>query len=120
MLALIDPGDEVIVFEPFYESYGPNTILCGAIPRYVQLHLPDWKFDEAELAAAFNDKTRAIILNFPAKSYRGCFYQRGIAEDRRTLSKVGRDRHYPMKFMNTSHTTTPFIIQSPTFLAWRI
>jgi aminotransferase len=65
MLALIDPGDEVIVFEPFYESYGPNSILCGATPRYVQLHLPDWKFDEAELAAAFNDKTRAIILNSP-------------------------------------------------------
>jgi len=64
-LALIDPGDEVIVFEPFYENYGPDAILSGATPRYVTLHEPDWHFDEAELAAAFNDKTRAIIINTP-------------------------------------------------------
>lgn len=65
MLALVDPGDEVIVFEPFYENYGPDAILAGATPRYVTLHAPNWTFDEKELAAAFNDKTRAIILNTP-------------------------------------------------------
>jgi aminotransferase len=65
MLAIIDPGDEVIVFEPFYENYGPDTILSGATPRYVTLREPDWSFDEAELAAAFNDRTRAIIINTP-------------------------------------------------------
>jgi aspartate/methionine/tyrosine aminotransferase len=64
-LALIDPGDEVVVFEPFYENYGPDAILSGATPRYVTLHEPDWHFDQTELAAAFNDRTRAIIINTP-------------------------------------------------------
>jgi aminotransferase len=65
LLAVINPGDEVIVFEPFYENYGPDAIISGATPRYVQLHQPDWSFDERELAAAFNDKTKAIIINTP-------------------------------------------------------
>jgi aminotransferase len=65
MLALVDPGDEVIVFEPFYENYGPDAILSGAVPRFVRLREPDWSFDPAELAAAFNDRTRAIVLNTP-------------------------------------------------------
>ena len=65
MLALVDPGDEVIVFEPFYENYGPDAILSGAVPRYVQLHEPDWRIDEGELEKAFNDKTRAVIINTP-------------------------------------------------------
>src|SRR5712691_4155850 len=65
MMAIIDPGDEVIVFEPFYENYGPDAILSGATPRYVTLHEPDWSFDPDDLAAAFNDKTKAIILNTP-------------------------------------------------------
>ena len=65
LLALTDPGDEVIVFEPFYENYGPDTILSGATPRFVRLHAPDWRLDPAELAAVFNNKTRAIIVNTP-------------------------------------------------------
>ncbi len=65
MLALVDPGDEVIVFEPFYENYGPDAILSGAVPRFVTLREPDWRFDERELEAAFNAKTRAIIINTP-------------------------------------------------------
>ena len=70
MLAIIDPGDEVIIFEPFYENYGPDAILSGATPRYVTLHEPKtpgsvWTFDPDELAAAFTDKTKAIILNTP-------------------------------------------------------
>jgi len=65
MMAIIDPGDEVVVFEPFYENYGPDAILSGATPRYVTLHEPDWSFDPDELAAAFNDRTRAIIVNTP-------------------------------------------------------
>jgi aspartate/methionine/tyrosine aminotransferase len=65
LLAVINPGDEVIIFEPFYENYGPDTILSGAIPRFVPLHPPDWHFDPAELKAAFNTHTRAIILNTP-------------------------------------------------------
>jgi aspartate/methionine/tyrosine aminotransferase len=65
MMAIIDPGDEVVIFEPFYENYGPDAILSGATPRYVTLHEPDWSFDPDELAAAFNDKTKAIIINTP-------------------------------------------------------
>jgi len=65
MMALIDPGDEVVIFEPFYENYGPDAILSGATPRYVTLHEPEWTFDPAELTAAFNNRTRAIILNTP-------------------------------------------------------
>jgi aminotransferase len=65
LLAVINPGDEVIVFEPFYENYGPDAIISGATPRYVQLRRPDWSFDEQELAAAFNNKTKAIIINTP-------------------------------------------------------
>ena len=65
MLATFDPGDEVVVFEPFYENYGPDAILSGAVPRYVTLHEPDWTVDPDALAAAFNDRTRAIIINTP-------------------------------------------------------
>jgi aminotransferase len=65
LLAVINPGDEVVVFEPFYENYGPDAIISGATPRYVQLRRPDWSFDEKELAAAFNNKTKAIIINTP-------------------------------------------------------
>ena len=72
LMALIDPGDEVIVFEPFYENYGPDAILSGATPRYVTLHEPDgtsgraeWSIDPDELAAAFNERTKAIIINTP-------------------------------------------------------
>jgi len=53
------------VFEPFYENYGPDTILSGAVPRFVQLHEPDWRIDEGELEKAFNNKSRAIIINTP-------------------------------------------------------
>ena len=65
ILAVIDPGDEVVLFEPYYENYGPDAIIAGAIPRYVTLHEPDWTFDEGDLAAAFNNRTRGFILNSP-------------------------------------------------------
>jgi aminotransferase len=65
MLALLNPGDEVIVFEPFYENYGPDAVLSGAAPRYVTLHEPDWAFDPDQLRAAFGPRTRAIVVNNP-------------------------------------------------------
>lgn len=65
LLALINPGDEVIIFEPFYENYGPDALLAAAQPRFVKLHPPDWHFDEGELRRAFNRHTRAIIINTP-------------------------------------------------------
>jgi len=65
LLALVNPGEEVIVFEPFYENYGPDAILCGATPRFVRLREPDWSFDPAELEAAFSNRTKAIVINTP-------------------------------------------------------
>ncbi len=65
LLAVVDPGEKVVVFEPFYENYGPDAIICGAVPRFVRLRPPDWSFDPAELAAAFSERTRALILNTP-------------------------------------------------------
>jgi aspartate/methionine/tyrosine aminotransferase len=65
LLAVLNPGDEVVLFEPFYENYGPDTQLCGAETRYVTLHAPDWHFDPDELRRAFTARTRAIILNSP-------------------------------------------------------
>ena len=63
LMAVTDPGDEVVIFEPFYENYGPDTILSGAQPRFVTLHPPatsqgEWSFDEKELRAAINPHTR--------------------------------------------------------------
>jgi aspartate/methionine/tyrosine aminotransferase len=65
LLGVIDPGDEVIIFEPFYENYGPDTILAGATAKYVALHGPNYSIDSAELAAAFTPRTKAIIVNTP-------------------------------------------------------
>ncbi len=63
--ALINPGDEVIVFEPFYDSYVPSIEIAGGVPRFAQIRPPDWGFDHERLASLFNDKTRAIIINTP-------------------------------------------------------
>ena len=70
LLAVCNAGDEVIIFEPFYENYGPDSILSGAKPRFVKLRPPtsndaEWSFDERELRAAFHRNTKAIILNTP-------------------------------------------------------
>jgi aminotransferase len=65
LLALVNPGEEVIVFEPFYENYGPDAILCGAAPRFVRLREPDWSYDPAELEQAFSNRTKAIVINTP-------------------------------------------------------
>jgi aspartate/methionine/tyrosine aminotransferase len=62
---VLDPGDEVVIFEPYYENYGPDSIISGAVPKFVRLHEPDWTFDRGELEAAFNNRTRAIIINTP-------------------------------------------------------
>jgi aspartate/methionine/tyrosine aminotransferase len=70
MMAIINPGDEIVVFEPFYENYGPDAILSGATPRFVRMQPPkdansEWTYDQNELSAAFNERTKAIILNTP-------------------------------------------------------
>ncbi len=65
LLAVTNPGDEVIVFEPYYENYHPDTLLCGATRHIVSLRAPDWTFDPDELRRAFNTRTKAIIINSP-------------------------------------------------------
>jgi aspartate/methionine/tyrosine aminotransferase len=71
MMAIINSGDEIVVFEPFYENYGPDAILSGATPRFVKMRPPTshegstWSYDEKELAGAFGPHTKAIILNTP-------------------------------------------------------
>ena len=70
LLAVCNTGDEVVVFEPFYENYGPDSVLSGAKPKFVKLHPPfgendEWSFDEQELRRAFHRQTKAIILNTP-------------------------------------------------------
>ena len=70
LLAICNAGDEVVIFEPYYENYGPDSILSGAKPRFVKLHPPtaakgEWTFDERELRAAFHKHTKAIIVNTP-------------------------------------------------------
>jgi len=65
LLATANPDDEIVIFEPFYENYGPDTWLCGARRRLVKLRAPDWSFDPDELRAAFNSRTKAIVLTSP-------------------------------------------------------
>ena len=63
--AIINPGDEIIIFEPFYENYGPDCLLSRATPRYIRLRPPDWSFDFEELERLFNHNTKAIVINTP-------------------------------------------------------
>ena len=70
LLAVCNAGDEVVIFEPFYENYGPDSVLSGAKPKFVKLRPPtteggEWTFDEKELRRAFDKHTKAIILNTP-------------------------------------------------------
>src|SRR6266404_737441 len=89
MMAIINPGDETVVFEPFYENYGPDAILSGASPRFVRMkppseNSPDWSFDRDELAAAFGPNSKAIILNTP-NNPTGKVFTRGELEFIRDL-----------------------------------
>ena len=65
LLAILNAGDEVVIFEPFYENYGPDCILSGAVPAHVALEPPDWSFDVAALRRRFGPRTRAVIVNTP-------------------------------------------------------
>ena len=65
IMGIIDPGDEIVVFEPFYESYAPDARMAGATIRYVTLHEPGWRIDPDELRAAFGPRTRGIIVGNP-------------------------------------------------------
>ena len=84
MIGCVDPGQEVIVFEPFYENYGADAVIAGASPRYVTLREPDWTFDDAELATAFSNRTRAIVVNTP-NNPTGKVFSRG---ELRTIARL--------------------------------
>jgi len=79
LLAVTNPGDELVIFEPYYENYGPDSLLCGATRRFVQLHAPDWTFDPDELRRAFSPRTKAIIINTP-NNPTGCVFDRKSLE----------------------------------------
>jgi aminotransferase len=89
LLAVVDPGHEIVVFEPFYENYGPDAILSGAVPRYVSLREPDWSFDPDELERAFTEKTRAIIINTPNNPTGKVFSRDELSHVARLCSKWG-------------------------------
>jgi len=65
ILGLVDPGDEVILFEPFYDSYRPAVQIAGGIPRFYTLEPPDWSLDPKKLESLFNENTKMIIINTP-------------------------------------------------------
>jgi aminotransferase len=87
-LALFDPGDEVLIFEPFYENYGPDAVLCGATPVFVPLTPPDWHFDEGALRASITPKTRALVLNSPHNPTGHVFSRAELA----TIAKLSVER----------------------------
>ena len=65
LMGIINPGDEVVIFEPHYENYGSDVILSGSTPRFVHLREPDWHLDEGEVKKTFNNRTKAIVINTP-------------------------------------------------------
>lgn len=65
LMAIVNPGDEVVIFAPYYENYWPDSVLAGATPRFVSLREPDWMLDPDELRAAFSARTKAIVVNTP-------------------------------------------------------
>jgi len=81
LLSIVNPGDEVILSQPFYENYWPDCVLAGAVPRFVPVRPPHWRFDPDELAAAFNDKTKAVVLCNPMNPT-------GVVFDREDLEVV--------------------------------
>lgn len=89
MIGCVDPGQEVIVFEPFYENYGAAAAIAGAVPRYVTLREPGWTFDEAELAAAFTSRTRAIVINTPGNPTGKVFSAEELAAIARLCQRHG-------------------------------
>jgi aminotransferase len=86
LLSIINPGDEVILSQPFYENYWPDCMIAGATPRFVPVRPPDWRFDPNELAASFNDRTKAILLCNP-NNPTGAVFSR---EDLETIASLCR------------------------------
>jgi N-succinyldiaminopimelate aminotransferase len=86
VMAFVDPGDEVVMFEPFYDSYIASVEMAGGVCRYVRLQPPRWSFDERELAAAFSAKTRLVIINTPHNPTGKCF----TADELRVIGELAK------------------------------
>jgi len=83
LLALIEPGDEVVLFQPMYDAYLPLVRRAGGVPRFVKLRPPHWRFTESDLAAAFTDRTRVVLFNNPLNPA-------GVVYDREDLELLAR------------------------------
>jgi len=111
LLAAVNPGEEVIVFEPFYENYGPDTKLSGAVPRFVRLRLePGFPFDPDELGQAVTPRTKAIIINTPHNPTGKVFSRtelEGIAEvcQRHNLLAITDEVYEHIIYDGQTHTT---------------
>src|SRR5215203_1405034 len=79
LLALIEPGDEVVLFQPMYDAYLPLVRRAGGVPRFVTLAPPAFRLDEAELAAAFSPRTRVVLFNNPLNPSASVFSQEDLA-----------------------------------------
>ena len=105
LLAVLNPGDEVIIFEPFYENYGPGCIISGAVPIWVPLDPPDFSFDPDRLARAVTPRTRAIVFNSPNNPSGKVFSRRRAAGHRRPLPASTTCSPSPTRSTSTSSTT---------------
>ena len=105
LLAVLDPGDEVVLFEPFYENYGPDTQLCGAESRYVKLHAPDWTFDPDELRRAFTPADEGDHSELAEQPHREGVLPRGTGVHRRRCARNSTRWPSRTRFTSTSCTT---------------
>ena len=83
LLALIEPGDEVVLFQPMYDAYLPLVLRAGGVPRFVTLKPPHWRFDAADLARAFSPRTKAVLFNNPLNPA-------GVVSERSQLELLAR------------------------------
>ena len=118
MIGSVDLGEEVIVFEPFYENYGADAFITGASPRYVTLREPYWSFDESELSAAFSNRTRAIVLNTPSNPTGKVFSREELTRMPGCATSTARSQS-PTRSTSTSSTTAPGTSRWRPSLAWK-
>ena len=104
LMALIEPGDEVVLFQPLYDAYLPLVQRAGGIPRFVRLEPPHWRFNEEQLARAFTPKTRVVLFNNPLIRRRRCFRAKTWSCWRATARNSTRSR-YATRCGSTSCST---------------
>ena len=118
LLAVLNPGDEVIIFEPFYENYGPGCIIAGAVPIWVPLEPPDFGFDPDRLARAVTPRTRAIVFNSPNNPSGKVFSRAELGQITPTSASSTISWPSPTRSTSTSSTTAPGTPPSRPCPAW--